>query len=147
MQLGINNFTIFMQTEEIHEAFMTTNFIILKNDVFPEDTILKIGSFYSFNSNINIWAFITAWNPLPTILTYEENVDRNGSLLSDLTNGGYKCHLGKGVLSDGKWEEESFFIENISKATSLEISIKYGQMAFVYGNSDGLAELVYTNNH
>lgn len=119
-----------MTPEEIHEAFISTNFIILKNDIFPVDIILKIGSFYHLNPNITNWAFMTAWNPLPTILTYEENVVRNNNLLSDINNKGFIYHLGKGISADGKWEEESFFIENISKATSLEISIKYCQMAF-----------------
>jgi hypothetical protein len=135
-----------MTPEEIHEAFMSTNFIIQKNDVFPEDIILKIGGIHNFNSNIKTWAFITAWNPLPTILTYEENVERNNSLLLELNNDGYICHLGKGVSADGKWEEESFFIENINKQNALEFSIKYSQMAFVYGELNQAAELIYTNN-
>ncbi len=135
-----------MQTGSLDEAFMSTSYIILKNDVFFDNIILKIGCYHELSSNIKTWAFITAWNPLPTILTYEENVTRNDSLLSDLSNDGYKCHLGQGVSADRKWEEESFFIENISYATALEMSIKYGQMAFVYSKSDGLAELVYTYN-
>lgn len=123
---------------------MSTNFIILKNDVFPVDLILKIGSFHQLNPNIKSWAFITAWNPLPTILTYQENIERNNSLLLELNNDGYISHLGKGVSADGKWEEESFLIENINKATALDFSIKYGQMAFVYGGLDKKAELIYT---
>ena len=134
-----------MTPEEIHKAFMSTNFIIQKNDVFPDDIILKIGNVHELNTNIKSWAFITAWNPLPVILTYEENVAKNNSLLSDLTNDGYICHLGKGVSADGKWEEESFFIENINKATALEFAVKYGQMAFVYGESNKEAELMYTS--
>lgn len=135
-----------MQTEDFDDAFMSTNYIILKNEIFTDEIILKIGSAHALNPNIQSWAFITAWNPLPTILTYEENINKNNSLLTDLTNEGYVCHLGKGVSANGKWEEESFFIENINKPNALEFSIKYGQMAFVYGKSDGLAELVYTSN-
>ena len=136
-----------MTPEEIHEAFISTNFIIQKNDVFPVDIILNIDSFNQLNTKIKSWAFITAWNPLPVILTYEENVARNNSLLSDLTNDGYICHLGKGISADGKWEEESFFIENINKGTALEFAVKYGQMAFVYGELNQVAELIYTNIH
>lgn len=132
-----------MTPEEIHLTFLSTNFIIQKNDVFPVDIILKIGSFHHLNLNIKTWAFITAWNPLPTILTYEENVVRNNNLLSDINNDGYVCHLGKGVSADGKWEEESFFIENINKANTLELAVKYGQMAFVYGELNHEAELIY----
>ncbi len=134
-----------MTSQEIHEAFMATNFIILKNDIFIDSVTLKIGEIHILPTNIRSWAYITAWNPLPTILNYEENVSRNNNLLYDLTNGGYTCHLGKGVSADGEWEEESFFIENINKATALELAIKYGQMAFVYGLINQEAELIYTN--
>ena len=133
-----------MTPEEIHEAFMSTNFIILKNDIFIDNITLKIGEIHILPTNIRSWAYITAWNPLPTILNYEENVSRNNNLLYDLTNGGYTCHLGKGVSADGEWEEESFFIESINKATALEFAIKYGQMAFVYGIINQEAELIYT---
>ncbi len=132
-----------MTPEEIHEAFISTKFIILKNDKFPVDIILKISSIHQLNTNIKSWAFITAWNPLPTILTYEENVAKNNSLIADLTYEGYVGHLGKGVSADGKWEEESFFIENINKVNALDLAIKYGQMAFVYGELNQVAELIY----
>lgn len=135
-----------MIPEVMHEAFMSTSFIILKNNVFPVDEILKIGYINKLNPNIKSWAFITAWNPLPTILSYEENIARNGSLLSDLDKEGYICHSGKGVSADGEWEEESFFIENISKVTALKFAIKYGQLAFVYGEANCIAELVYSNS-
>jgi hypothetical protein len=132
-----------MTLEETHETFMSTNFIIVKNDIFIDSVILKIGEIHILPANIRSWAYITAWNPLPTILTFEENVSRNNNLLNDLTNRGYKFHLGKGVSADGEWEEESFFIENINKATALELAIKYGQMAFVYGIINQKAELIY----
>ena len=134
-----------MTQEEIHDAFMSTNFIILKNEVFPVDLIIKIGGLNHLNPVIKTWAFITAWNPLPTILTYEENVERNNNLLLELNNEGYISHLGKGVSADGQWEEESLFIENINKATALDFAIKYGQMAFVYGELNQVAELIYTS--
>jgi len=133
-----------MTPEEIHEAFVSTNFIILKNDVFIDSVTLKIGEIHILSANIRSWAYLTAWNPLPTILAFEENVSRNNNLLSDLNQGGYKSHLGVGVSADGEWEEESFFIENINKVTALELAIKYGQMAFVYGELDKRAELIYT---
>ena len=93
-----------MTTEEIDLAFKSTNYIILKNDIFPEDIILNIGIINENNqvSTIKEWAFITAWNPLPEILTIEENLERNNALLTELTAMGYVCHLGKGVSSDGQ---------------------------------------------
>lgn len=136
-----------MTPEEIDLAFKSTNYIILKNDIFPEDIILNIGIINEINqvSTIKEWAFITAWNPLPEILTIEENLERNNALLTELTAMGYVCHLGKGVSSDGQWQEESFFIENIDIETAFKIAKKYGQLAFVYSIFDKEAELVYIN--
>ena len=135
-----------MTLEEIDLAFKSTNYIILKNDVFPKDIILNIGIIYELSqvSTIKEWAFITAWNPLPEILSFEENVERNNLLREELLSLGYVCHLGKGVSSDGQWQEESFFIENIDKDSALKISNKYGQLAFVHGVLNKEAELVYS---
>jgi hypothetical protein len=135
-----------MTPEEIDLAFKSTNYIILKNDIFPEDIILNIGIINEINqvSTIKEWAFITAWNPLPEVLSLEENVLRNNSLLTELTSLGYRIHNGKGVSSDGQWQEESFFIENIDKKTAFKIAKKYGQLAFVYGALNKNALLVYS---
>jgi hypothetical protein len=135
-----------MTTEELDLAFKSTNYIILKNNIFPNDIILKIGIIneISPDESIKEWAFITAWNPLPEVLSLDENVLRNKSLLTELTSLGYISHNGKGVSSDGQWQEESFFIENIDKITALAISKKYGQLAFVHGGLNTEAELVYS---
>ena len=135
-----------MTTEELDLAFKSTNYIILKNNIFPNDIILKIGIIneISPDESIKEWAFITAWNPLPEVLSLDENVLRNKSLLTELTSLGYISYNGKGVSSDGQWQEESFFIENIDKITALAISKKYGQLAFVHGGLNTEAELVYS---
>lgn len=135
-----------MTPEELDLAFKSTNYIILKNDVFPDDITLKIGVINEIcpDKSFKEWAFITAWNPLPEILSFEENVERNNALLTELTSLGYISHKGKGVSSDGQWQEESFFIENIDKLTALAISNKYGQLAFVHGVLNKDAELVYS---
>jgi hypothetical protein len=131
---------------EIDLAFRSTSYIIQKNDIIPNDIILKIGNINEISPDelIKEWAFITAWNPLPEILTMEENSERNNALLTELTAMGYVCHLGKGVSSDEQWQEESFFIENIDKETAFKIAKKYGQLAFIYGGLNTEAELVYS---
>ena len=135
-----------MTPEETDLAFKSTNYIILKNEVFPKDIILNIGIINENNqvSTIKEWAFITAWNPLPEILSLEENLERNNALLTELTAMSYVCHLGKGVSSDGQWQEESFFIENIDIETAFKIAKKYGQLAFIYGCLNKEIELIYT---
>ena len=135
-----------MTPEELDLAFKSTNYIILKNDFFPNDITLNIDIInkISPDESIKEWAFITAWNPLPEVLSLEENIVRNNLLKAELVSLGYVCHLGKGVSSDGQWHEESFFIENIDKLAALAISNKYGQLAFVHGVLNKEAELVYS---
>jgi hypothetical protein len=69
-----------MDIKKIETAFLETNYVIL----FENKITLKIGDMptqlLSVNSHIKTWAFITAWNPLPDILTKLENDLRNNQL-------------------------------------------------------------------
>ena len=115
--------------------------------MFKEKVILKIGEIVDFNSTIpdlEEWTFITAWNPLPEIFSNEVNRKRNIDLMKELNENGFKLHLGIGTSEDGKWSEESFFIENMSREKSLFYAKKYGQIAFVHGKKKHKAELVFT---
>ncbi len=136
-----------MTNSELDFAFKSTDYIVLKNEIIPSDVILKIGIVNDINgiTKISEWVFITAWNPLPEILSDAENIKRNNELFNELLSLGYVCHLGKGVSSDGKWQEDSFFIENINRNTALSLANKYGQLAFVYGTLNTAAELVYSS--
>ena len=138
-----------MNNTELTEAFLKTNYTILCDDVFKEKVILKIGEIVDFNSTIpdlKKWTFITAWNPLPEILSNELNRKRNADLMNELKENGFKLHLGIGTSEDGKWSEESFFIENISKEKSHYYAKKYGQIAFVHGKKKHKSELVFTQD-
>ena len=109
----------------------------------PEFTI-KIDRVVSEAQQLNSWAFITAWNPSPEILSLEENRNRNQNLEEEISSFGLKyCH-GIGISADEQWSEESFFIENISLDKANEWAVKYGQLAFIYGKKSEKAKLVYT---
>lgn len=136
-----------MDNTELETAFLNTNYIILKNDVFLEDIVLKIGEVHDFSStlhNLKEWVFITAWNPLPDILSKDQNEKRNAALLDQLKADGFKSHFGQGVSADGEWFEDSFFIENLSKDKALFYASKFGQVAFVHCSANEKAELVFT---
>jgi len=138
-----------MNNTELTEAFLKTNYTILPDDVFKEKVILKIGEIVDFNSTIpdlKEWTFITAWNPLPEIFSKEVNRKRNTDLMKELKENGFKLHLGIGTSEDGKWSEESLFIENISTEKSLFYAKKYGQIAFVHGENNHKLELVFTED-
>ena len=136
-----------MSKTELEAAFLNTNYTVLKNDIFREEIILKIGEkndlSFALPSLIE-WAFITAWNPLPEVLSNEQNKLRNTAFITELNTFGFVSHLGLGFSDDGKWFEESFFIENISKEKAMAYAKKYGQLAFIHGINNQKAELIFT---
>ena len=129
-----------MTTEQIHQAFLNTSFEVLTKPAFT----IKIDALVPEVQQLNSWAFITAWNPLPVILFLEENRNRNQNLEEEINSLGLKyCH-GIGISADEQWSKESFFIENISLDKANEWAVKYGQLAFIYGKKSEKAKLVYT---
>jgi len=125
---------------ELHQAFLNTSFRVLQSPFID----IKINQVNAKLNNLKNWAFITAWNPLPDILSKEENHSRNQQLQQDIKQLGLKYSLGMGISEDGKWSEESFFIENIGLDKANELACKYGQLAFVVGGNGQNAMLYYT---
>jgi hypothetical protein len=95
-------------------------------------------------SGVSSWAYITAWNPLPTRYTVEENRLRDQSLRADLDALSLKYIEGIGEALDGIWYEESLFIKNITKEQAESLAYKYGQVAYLFANGNDKAELIYT---
>ena len=93
--------------------------------------------------NLQSWCFITAWNPLPEVLALEENKKRNQLLENDIQNLGLKYLKGIGISADENWLEESFFILDCPLQIAKDLAIKYGQLAFLYGEKKAEANLVY----
>jgi len=135
-----------MDTDKIETAFLETNYIIL----LENKIVLKIGEvpaqLLNEYSQIITWAFITAWNPLPEILTKSENDIRNDQLKVQLKNEGFIFYPGVGISKNEEWSEDSFFIENIELETANDISLKYGQLAFLYGDKLKGNQLIFTKN-
>lgn len=69
---------------QIKEAYLNTNFIVYGSKHKQDDITIKIGSLnealYKAIPNLTTWAYITAWNPHPEVLTLEENRGRNNEL-------------------------------------------------------------------
>ena len=133
-----------MKSTEIEQAFLETNYIIhLQGEI-----VLRIGEIPADLLEqlplLETWAFITAWNPLPDILSKAENQLRNATLQRHLIDLGYTIHNGIGISKDQSWSEESFFIENISLEDARQASAKFGQLAFVFGDRKYGNQLVFT---
>jgi len=136
-----------MTKQELHQAFIETTFRVLKSDIFVSNIDLHIDE---INNEINIaaphikeWAFISAFNPSPTVFSLEENLIRNQQLSDDLKALNVIFHPAIGISKDEKWSEESFFIENIAQDNAFELAAKYGQLAFVYGKAKEKTQLIY----
>jgi len=133
-----------MKTKEIEHAFIETQYIFhLQSEI-----VLKIGEIpadlLEHLPLLQTWAFITAWNPLPDILSRAENDHRNAELQRLLIDQGYSIHKGIGISKDQDWSEESFFIENIDLEVARLVSAQFGQLAFVYGDRKNGNQLVFT---
>jgi hypothetical protein len=133
-----------MKINEIKNAFLETQYIVhLQSDI-----VLKIGEMpaelLEKLALLETWAFITAWNPLPHILSKVENERRNEDLQRYLVDRGYTIRKGIGISKDQSWSEESYFIENIKLEEARTASTKFGQLAFVYGNRYEGNQLVFT---
>lgn len=131
-----------MTPQETHQAFLNTTFKVLANPSFD----IHINEIVQETNDLVSWAFITAWNPLPNLLSDEENKRRNQQLVQDIESLGLSYSLGIGISADEKWSEESLFIKNINLKKANELAKKYGQLAFVYGCKKEKATLVYTVN-
>ena len=134
-----------MDSNQIEQAFLETNYIaeiennpiVLKIGETPENLIQRL-------PKIKTWAFITAWNPHPDILTKSENDIRNNQLKVQLKDDGFIFYPGVGISKNEDWSEDSFFIENIELETANDISLKFGQLAFLYGDVAKGNKLIFT---
>ena len=134
-----------MDSNQIEQAFLETNYIV---EIENNPIVLKIGetpeNLIQRFPKIKTWAFITAWNPLPDILTKSENDIRNNQLKVQLKEEGFIFYPGVGISKNEDWSEDSFFIENIELETAKDISLKFGQLAFLYGDIAKGNQLIFT---
>lgn len=134
-----------MTKDETYKAFAETNFIVKPTK--ETSIVLKIDEtsddLQTFFPGIETWAFITAWNPLPLVLSLEENRKRNEELENQLKNNGLQYTLGLGVSADGNWSEESFFLINCNEETAKVLGKKFNQLAIVYGEKMNTNQLLF----
>jgi hypothetical protein len=126
--------------KEHHQAFLNTTYRVLQSPSID----LKINKRQPALNHCKNWALITAWNPLPDILSLHENKDRNKGLEEDINKLSLKYSKAVGISEDENWSEESLFIENIDFPTANKLASKYGQLAFVFGKPGQNAILSYT---
>lgn len=137
-----------MCLEKLEQAYRATTYV-----AFPEaaeirirvgkshpklDTLLRTHALAS-------WAFLTACNPCSERLPDAENAQRMAALRSELNARGSLFCEGLGIGEGEGWPAEpSFLVLGITRDEAVETAVRYGQYAFVYGEFEGRAELVWT---
>jgi len=125
------------------EAFKNTDYIVNINDKVITINIGKIQTeLDNLIKPVEQWAFITAYNPLPKILSDNENKSRNNQLKQDAENLGFQVYTGYGIAKDKSWREDSFLIVGIDKKAAIQLGAKYGQLAIVTGSINNKSELI-----
>ncbi|RAR73694.1 DUF3293 domain-containing protein [Flavobacterium aciduliphilum] len=131
-----------MISKELLLGYQSTCYSILnpKIDIYLTKDNEALHSFLK-EHHFNSWCFITAWNPFSNALSLEDNQRLNSLLEQDLTN--YTVFAGEGKDTLGDWPPEiSFFVGGITKEAAIYLGKKYEQNAIVYGEINGLAELI-----
>lgn len=91
------------------------------------------------------WAFLTPCNPRSEPQSDHVNATRVAALRTDLDEHGYRYWEGAGVGEGTDWPPEpSFLVLGISRSVASELAVRYEQYAFVFGETGGRAELVWT---
>jgi len=135
---------------DYNEAFLNTNYV-LNDDKHPLSSyIFRIGKPYKEISdwmkrhNHSSWCMLTAWNPLPEVLTEEENNKRNYSLELVLKMHDLKYYNAYGQADDDEWQEHGFWILDCSFSLAESIASDFKQLAYLYGDLNGKTELIYS---
>jgi len=115
-------------------------------EIFFENAIkyLKPGYPAPWLSRYDSWAYITAFNPGSKMLREEENIRRNKKLLQDIKEMNYKYYEGQSYEpQSGYWHENGYLILNIDFETAKMLAAKYGQLAFLFGETGTPCRLIF----
>ena len=91
--------------------------------------------------------FITAWNPLSTAYSTDENARANTLLERDLRRSGWTLYLGEGRGEDPTWEPEaSFLVLGPDRYDTAGFACHYRQHAAVYFETSLSPQLLFPNS-
>jgi|LauGreDrversion4_2_1035121.scaffolds.fasta_scaffold648818_1 hypothetical protein len=129
---------------QLKSIYLSTSYFV---STFKEPIMIGKQSteadFVLIELGVSEWAYITAYNPLSSLLSDIENQQRNNDLMQQLDM--YHVLEGEGIGTDAAWKpEKSFFIAGISLEEAKKLAIKYSQKAIVYGRLYKPAQLIIT---
>lgn len=92
--------------------------------------------------NLDVWCYITAFNPRSVLLDLAENRLRNADLQAFIAALPHR--KGLGLDAEGKWPgEESFLVAGLGREAALTLARRFEQHAIVFGVLGGPAELLW----
>lgn len=95
--------------------------------------------------NLDVWCYVTAFNPRSVLLDLEENRRRNADLQALIAALPHR--KGLGLDADGNWPaEESFLIAGLDREAALALGRRFEQNAVLFGVLGGPAELLWVQN-
>ena len=89
------------------------------------------------------WAYVTAYNPGSRLLSSDENVRRQQTLVEVLQHRGLTFFEGESVLDPAAWPPEpSLLVLGMSPEEARSVGRQFGQLAVVVGRRGEPARLV-----
>jgi hypothetical protein len=88
-------------------------------------------------------AFITACNPLGTIVDAAVNAQRQAALAQELTLQGRRPFPGIGQHPTGDWPgEPSYWVPGLIREAAQNLGTRFQQNAIIWAGSDAVPELI-----
>jgi hypothetical protein len=127
------------------KAYQETEYQILG----PVRVILRVGvqspelALLHHSRRTQCSAFITACNPLGTIVTDAVNAERQAALAEELTRQGRPAIPGIGRHPTGNWPgEPSYWVPGLTREAAQNLGTQFQQNAIIWAGSDAVPELI-----
>ena len=141
-----------MTREELERAYLDSFYSVLYNGhqyeviigEYSESSKSATDTLFE-NSNIQSGIILTAWNPRSQVCSFSENEINNAKLSDYLISHGFTYYAALGRAKNSSWQEESFFIVNISKEDSERLAVKFNQNAYIWLEQNKPTELIFSD--
>lgn len=137
-----------MTREELEQAYLDSFYSVFYNGheyevILGEYLTAKMNVLYKEES-IKTGLILTACNPRSQLCSRAEN-NQNMRTLSDyLTAQDFIYYAAQGRANKSSWQEESFFIVNMSRDDSELLAIQFNQNAYVWLEQNKPIELIFS---
>lgn len=126
-------------------AFHATEYHV---DIPYKSFVLRIGEHSSALKDLHkeygvtSSAYLTAWNPLGTIASPDQNAANQAELERDLAHLGLITLPGEGKDPSSGWAEQSLLALGLSREQAFMLGNKYQQLAILFSEADAVPRLV-----